>query len=186
MWRRRIAGIAAAMAALIILSAGPASAKFSVNTAGCAGKATITGKNGKTYVVKASASKATIPREGSVAWQGSTKRVVKDHSGSIGIKIGPLTFKIDSWGSPNQNGDKTASGTRDMPSALKWAPPGKYLLTGSHAGKGGKCVGSITLTVEGSPFSTASGLGVVGGTVVFGLMTVAAGIARKPRLKARH
>ena len=179
MWGRRIALTVAAAAALVVAGGWPALATFTENTAGCQGSATITGGDGKTYTVNAADATATVPREGTVSWRGSTTKVVKNHSGYIAIKIGPATFDINTWGSPNKKGSTSKAGTREMPKELKWAPPGEYLVTGAHAGKGGKCAGSILITVQGSPFSTAGGIVALAGTVVFALLTALSGLAKK-------
>ena len=182
MWGRRIAVTTLAGAALVVAGSWPALATFTVNTAGCSGSATIAGTDGKTYKVNAAKASADVPREGTVTWQGGTSKVVKNHSGSISIKIGPASIPIDSWASPNKKGSTSASGTREMPSALKWVPPGEYLVTGGHAGKGGRCSGSIVLNVQGSAFSTPGGIVALAGTVVFAALTLLAGLAKKAGL----
>jgi hypothetical protein len=163
----------------LVLSAGVAQATFSSNEIGCAGRATITSPDGGTVTVRATDAKATVPRQGSVAWQGSTKQVSKDHQGSIVVKIGPGSVPVADWGDPNDKGEKSKRGRRPMPVGFAEIPPGVYIVSGEHSGDTGSCSGQIEITIEGDGGAPWKPIALTG-TGLFAAATLAAGIARKP------
>ncbi len=160
----------------------PAGAVFDDNTVGCAGHATITGNDAKTYEADANDSTIKVPQEGTVAWQGSVQTITHDHAGEITVSVGPFDFTVDSWGpSKNDSNEPSKSGTRDMPSAIKNLPPGSYEISGHHKGNEGGCSGHATIEVQGSILGNAAGAVSVAGTVVTGLALGFAGVAKGRR-----
>ncbi|MGH2808990.1 MAG: hypothetical protein ACRDKT_17135 [Actinomycetota bacterium] len=158
---------------------GTAQARFTQNEIGCAGRATITSPGGGRVTVRATDTTATVPRQGSVAWQGSTKQVSKNHSGSITVRIGPGNVPVADWGDPNDKGQTKKAGTRPMPAAFADVPPGIYLVSGKHTGDTGSCAGEIEVTITGDGSAPWKPIALTG-TGLFAAATLAAGIARKP------
>lgn len=155
---RRVITASVGSLVVALLLASPASARiFPPNTAGCSGSATITAKDGTVYKVDSSMITAKVPRDGTAMWQGSTKAVVTDHKGGLGIDLKVFKITPYKWGAQNAEKVKSKSGTVTLPSAVKLIPPGKYTLTGTHAGKGGSCSGDLILDVQGGWASSPAG-----------------------------
>lgn len=177
---RRLLLVAVAAAAGLLALAPPAAAEFTQNTIGCQGRATVRGDDGKTYAIDARAETVEAPREGTANYAGAITTVTHDHSGVVRLKLGPLNITLGSWGpSENDRNENAKAGVKEIPSAVKWVPPGKYEVSGYHKGKEGRCAGKVTVELEGSPLGTPVGAGVAAGTVLTGLGLVASGMARK-------
>jgi hypothetical protein len=185
---RRLGGTVAsgAVAVLVVLASGapPAGAELTVNEVGCAGSAVITPDDGGAPVtVDAEDDTVVLPAgAGDATYEGSVETVTHDHSGKIAVAVGPASIEIGSWSSPNEGGEPSASGTKELPSALEQVPPGKYEVTGHHEGTEGRCEGRLTVEVGGSILSTpASAVSL--GLGVLGLLVLALGlIGGKPVL----
>jgi hypothetical protein len=171
---------ALAVGSFVLLTPRPAGAVVG-GTLNCSGHATITDNNGKTYEVDAKDTKATVPREGSARYIGSTSPISHNHAGYIKVELGPFAPKIYTWSGANAGNKPSSSGVRQLPARMKDLPPGEYLLKGAHSGRDGACSGHITLVVAGSPLSNPVGIAGVAGTIVFGLGTLAAGLGKAGR-----
>ena len=177
---RRLLLVAAAAAVGLLVCAQPVAAEFTENTVGCQGRATVRGKDGKTYLVDARDKTVKAPREGTANWAGAVTTTTHDHSGVVRLKLGPLNITLGKWGpSKNANNENAKAGVKDIPEAVKWVPPGKYEVNGHHQGKEGRCAGKVTVELEGNPLGTPVGAGVAAGTVLTGLGLVVSGMARK-------
>ncbi len=165
--------------AAVVWLAAPAGATFTSNTVGCAGSATITAKNGKSYQINANDAEVKVPKDGSAAWDGSTTTVTHDHSGSVQLAIAFWDFTIGRWGPSRNAGNESArKGTKEIPSFVAQAPPGKYVVSGRHQGAEGGCSGRVTVEIEGSIISNPAGVVSLAGT-----LASAAGLAVAARAK---
>jgi hypothetical protein len=135
----------------------------------CDGSVTI---GGSTYgpANDTPANPIVVPDEPGLTaqWQGSTGVVIKDHSGSVGIQVGPFTIAPADWrwSGPNEEEATSASGTTSIDEAKALLPldiVGVYEVRGTHAGDGGACEGMALVRVEGNPLSTAPGAGAAVG-----------------------
>ncbi len=106
-----------------------------------------------------------------------------DHSGSLDLKLGPLSVNLGRWGpTANDQNLSTRDGLRDIPAIVRQFPSVKWKLTGHHEGTEGQCQGELTVEVEGSAASTAAA-GVAG---LAGTAAAAAGLLQATRPKARY
>jgi hypothetical protein len=177
--KKQVPAVLVMASGFVIALGGIAHATFSQNDIGCAGRATIVSEDGERVTVLATDAEATVPRTGNVNWQGATRQVSKNHSGSIVIKIGPGSVPVADWGDPNDKGERRKAGRRPMPVGFADAPPGIYIVSGRHTGDSGTCAGSIQVTIEGDGSAPWKPIALAG-TALFGAATLAAGIARKP------
>jgi hypothetical protein len=114
-----------------------------------------------------------------VAWTGSVGKLAKTYNGKIALDLGLFKFSPSSWtfkGGPQR--DLASSGTEVIPSVIKYIPPGKYKVSGIRNGDGSICKGYATLVLEGSPFSSPTGIGVVVVTALSLLGLLRSGVAR--------
>ena len=177
-FRRRVFAVTFIGLTALLLQARPAHATFTENEIGCRASAIIRDEDGKTTRVNAQDAKATLPREGTVRWTGSTAEPVHNHSGEIGLDLGLDTVPIESWGSANNKDETAKSDREEIPAVLKYLPPGKYLIAGSHSGDEGSCAGEIEVTLEGGTIDTVWKVGGVALTVLMGLGLISAGRPR--------
>ena len=185
---RRLAG-PALVAVLLCGIAAPAAAEFSENTIGCAGSAVITSDDGETYEVDAEDETVEVPRDGEAAWEGSISTVTHNHSGEVVLEVGPFgEVPLGDWG-PSENADdeSSASGVKELPAILEQVPAGSYDVSGFHEGDEGRCAGSVTVEIDGSPFDTPLGIAnavltILTGILLVGSMRAAAG---KPAFRGR-
>lgn len=176
---RRLLTGAAAAGVLLFGVATPAAAEFTENRIGCQGHATVR-DGSKTYEVDARDKEVKAPREGTAAYAGSITTTTHDHSGVVRLKLGPFNITLGLWGpSENANNENSSAGTKEIPDAVKFVPPGKYEVSGYHQGKEGRCAGKVTIELEGSPLSTPAGAAAAVGTLVTGAGLVLSGMTRK-------
>jgi hypothetical protein len=164
---------------VVLMMAGPA---FGSVTGGCNGTATI---GGQTYspANDTAANPVVIPDEENVNihYVGTTRKVIKQHSGYIAVVVGPGSVKVAEWGHPNRGGSKRAEGDYPLDAAYSRLLPfdlvGLYEIEGAHAGKGGRCDGNAMVLIEGNPLTTIPGATAAGLTVVtaIGMGLAAAG-----------
>jgi hypothetical protein len=176
-------GATAAIAAILLLTADPAGAILTNDKVVCTGSAIITDDDGKQYPVDAADSKATVPKNGTAAWQGSVSPPTHNHTGEVVLEL-PLTdIELGAWGpSPNTGNEPSRTGTKNIPSAVEQLPPGEYVVSGFHRGDEGGCTGTVTVVIEGGILSTPAGIVSVVGTVLtgglLGLASMAKGAVR--------
>lgn len=155
-----------AVAAGALLAAAPAGAVLTTNTAGCAGQATITGKDGSTAQVNANDTTVKIPREGSAAYQGSVPAPPQQsYSGSVSVNVGGLSIKLGDWGG-GQSMKNASAGTKDIPGAFQQALPGTYRVEGSHQQDGKSCSGYVDVEISGGLLSNPIGIVVAAGSLL--------------------
>lgn len=174
---RRSAALAAGLVAAgwTLAVAGPASANVS---GPCDGRVTI---DGVTYTPAndTPGDPIVVPADARTAeWEGTTGVPITDHTGRLGVVIGPGSVQIASWGGENADLETSAAGAYDVGDARGELPVdlvGLYELTGMHSGSGGTCAGSAMVLIEGSPLTTPAGAGAAAVTVLSLLGLAAAG-----------
>ena len=111
-------------------------------------------------------------------WEGSTATPITDHSGEVGIVIGPSTVVLEDWSGENAEEDTGAGGSYSVDDAKDFLPfelVGLYELSAIHSGEGGTCQGSAMLLIEGNPLTTPVGGAAVAGTLIAAVGVIAAG-----------
>lgn len=159
--------------------AAPASADVS---GPCDGKVTI---DGVTYTPAndTAADPIVVPADAATAeWEGTTGVAITDHTGRLGVVVGPGSVPIASWSGENADLETSASGVYDIGDARAELPVdlvGLYELTGTHSGSGGTCTGTAMVRIEGTPLTTPVGAAAAAVTLLslIGLGLVGAGAA---------
>jgi hypothetical protein len=190
---RNLLGVSAASALAggwLALTAAPAAADLTIDTAQCRGSADITGDNGTSAHATESTNKFTIPPSGQYSAAGSIYGGVeqpqkRSFSGFVAVDFPPpfgsLAPKFWSWsgsGTGTTNKEPLV-GHYEIPTAV---PAGIPLpVIAEHFEKGVKvCEYHGTVKVEGaSPMTSPVGIGLALATLVTGTGTVLAG---RPRL----
>jgi hypothetical protein len=172
------------MVALPLALAAPASAKITEGP--CDGSVTI---QGVTYTPAndTPGNPAVIPNESGVIvdYTGNTGGVViKDHSGSISIHVGPIPIEVATWA--GENADELVEKTDTYPldqayEALPFDVVGIYRVSGEHSGEGGACAGFAYVRIEGNPITTVPGAAATAVTVAAAGGVVGAAFAKKPK-----
>ncbi|MFP5332930.1 MAG: hypothetical protein ACLGHX_11305 [Acidimicrobiia bacterium] len=175
---RRVVVIAVTVGASMILTL-PAVA---VVTGPCDGSVTV---GGVTYGPENDTPDDPIvvpaDRAGVVAdWEGTTGVPITDHSGAVGIVVGPVTVEIADWSGENADQETRASGMYDLGSLPGFVSnlTGLYEVSGTHSGTGGSCAGSVMVLLEGNPLSSPVGAASAGGALLAAIGTVLAGRGR--------
>lgn len=167
--------------AAMVATASPAAAELTTNELGCAGRATISGGDGDPVEVTSEDAEVTVPREGTIAWEGSIEEVTHNHFGEVVLEVGMINVPVGDWGPSENSADvASASGSTDIPGVLAQVPPGRYVVSGFHQGDEGRCAGTVIVEIGGSPLSTPLGLVAVAGTFVSALGLLFAAVARGP------
>lgn len=179
-WGRLVAGMLLALAAIGAV-ASPAAAVLTSNDVGCEASADITAADGRTVSIDAEDAEATVPTDGTAAWQGSLATATHDHAGEVRLEVGPWwDVELGRWGpSANAAGETSADGTLELASYLGEVPAGRYKMTGFHQGVEGGCAGEMTVEIEGTPFSNIAGISGLVGTGFFGALLLVSALARK-------
>jgi hypothetical protein len=179
-WRRATRGLLVVlMATALMLTARSAYAAVS---GPCDGSVTIDGVR-YTSANDSPSNPIIIPDKlGLVAsWEGSTTTPITDHTGDIGVVVGPATIVLETWGGPNAEKATSSSGDYSVDEARAQLPVdlvGLYELTGHHVGTGGACQGSVMILIEGNPLATPAGAGAGVGTLLAATGVVLAGRRR--------
>jgi hypothetical protein len=180
----RAMGVFAAVGTVLFIGASPAGA-VTVNGP-CSGTATI---NGKQYTTanKDDASLShpmTLPKTGTVTYEGTTGAVTKPEHGHLSVVVGPAEVSIYSWRSSNTGNKTTDTGTKSLTSASKKLPgiAGIYELKGYHYNNGALyCSGSGYIKFTDSPLTTPLGIVAVAGTAVAALVVLIAALGKGVR-----
>ncbi|MEX2279276.1 MAG: hypothetical protein WEA76_04215 [Acidimicrobiia bacterium] len=174
--RFRQVKIILALAAFPLLAAMPALGSV---TPPCNGSVTI---GGATYGPDndTAGNPIVIPadKSGVVAvWTATTGTPITDHSGSVGIVVGPSTVELASWNGENADLETTVEGDFSLASAPSFLQSltGLYEVTATHSGNGGSCDGSVMVKLEGNAATTPVGAASIGGTVAAALGLAFAG-----------
>jgi hypothetical protein len=145
--------VAGAGGALLVLgSASLAGAEIS-GTNGC--EATGTWREGGFTVDAATATGViTIPRSDTVDWEASVAAPPGPYSGSIWVELPPPfgQTEIDSWSGDSQTTSNSGTEEYDLPALV---PAGvEIIVGGEHTDQNGTCTGSVTVEIDGGPFSS--------------------------------
>ena len=175
--RTLVAGIA--ITGLVMITG----AALAVSVGPCNGSVQI---DGVTYTPEndSAANPIVVPdKDGLVAaWTGTTDVVIKNHSGSVGVVVGPGTIVLATWDGENADDEVGSSGDYNVDEARDLLPfdvVGLYELSASHSGDGGTCSGSAMVLIEGNPLQTPVGAGAAGGAALAFVGLVAAGRGTK-------
>ncbi len=149
-------------------------------TGPCDGQVTI---DGVTYTTANDTADAPIvvPADAeTAAWEGRTDGPITDYTGELRVVVGPGSVRIADWAGENADLQTSDEGDYAIDEARDQLPVdlvGLYEVTGSHAGEGGTCDGSVMVRVEGSPLTTPLGAGAaaVGLLSLVGLAAAGAG-----------
>jgi hypothetical protein len=176
---RHVLHLAALALATVLLTALPSSAWV---TGGCNGKIVV---GGTTYTPAndTPANPVVLPNEEGLTlyYVGTSRKVIKDHSGFIAVVVGPGSVQAVEWSNPNRGGSKRDEGDYELDAAFSRLLPfdlvGLYEIEGQHVGKGGRCDGRAMVKIEGNPLTTVPGAVAAGLTVVaaIGMGVAAAG-----------
>ena len=96
----------------------------------------------------------TIPRSDTVDWQGSVTAPPGTYSGSVWVELPPPfgQVEVDSWSGDSQTTSNSGSREYDLPSLV---PAGvEIVVGGEHTDDNGSCSGSVTVEIDGGPFSS--------------------------------
>ena len=151
----RIMRWAAAAGAGVLLVAGSASlagAEIS-GTNGCQASGTWR-EAGLTVDAATATGVITIPRSDTVDWQASVAAPPGPYSGSVWVELPPPfgRVEIDSWSGDSQTTSNSGSYDYDLPSLV---PAGvEIVVAGDHADANGSCSGSVSVQIDGGPFSS--------------------------------
>lgn len=179
-WRPVTRGILVALvAAALMLTVRPAYAAVS---GPCDGSVTIDGVR-YTSANDSPSNPIVIPDEPDLvaSWEGSTTTPITDHTGDIGVVVGPATVVLETWGGPNAEESTSSSGDYSVDEARAQLPVdlvGLYEVTAHHAGTGGACEGSVMILIEGNPLTTPAGAGAGAGTLLAAVGVTLAGRRR--------
>lgn len=102
-------------------------------------------------------------------WEGSTDVPITNHTGKIGVVLGPTTINIEEWGGENSDLETESSDSYAIDDARDVLPinlVGLYEVSGFHNGDGGNCDGSVMILLEGNPLTTPVGGGSAAGAVL--------------------
>jgi hypothetical protein len=91
-----------------------------------------------------------VDPKGTVSYSGRSASLITNHSWQI--KLDGITVK--SGGSPNATGKTVNQGTVKVKDYLPFKVTGLFYVSGSIAGTGGSCAGSVWIKVTGSPAGT--------------------------------
>lgn len=160
----------------VLLTAGAAAA---ISVGPCDGSVKI---DGTTYTPEndSPANPIVIPdKEGLVAeWAGSTDGVIKNHTGDVGVVVGPGTINLATWDGENANDEVESKGDYNVDDARDLLPfdvVGLYELRAAHSGDGGSCSATAMILIEGNPLSTPAGQAAAAGAGISFVGLVLAG-----------
>jgi hypothetical protein len=139
-------------AALLLGSASLVGAEIS-GTNGCQASGTWR-EGGFTVDAATAVGVITIPRSDTVDWQGSVAAPPGTYSGSVWVELPPPfgQVEVDSWSGDSQTTSNSGSHEYDLPSLV---PAGvEIVVGGEHTDVNGSCSGSVTVEIDGGPFSS--------------------------------
>jgi hypothetical protein len=171
-WKRWC--IAGAGGALLLLAwATPTTAELS-GTNGC--QASGTWVEGGFTVDATTTEVIIVPRADTVQWQGSVAAPPGPYTGSVWVELPPPfgRVEIDSWSGDSQTTSNSGAHEYELPSLV---PAGVDIVVGGeHNDQNGTCSGSVTVQIDGGPFSSPL-------TAVSLAVTAAAGVGMAALLR---
>jgi len=96
----------------------------------------------------------TVPRSDTVSWEGSVAAPPGEYSGSVWVELPPPfgQVEIDSWSGNSQTTSNRGVYEYDLPALV---PAGvEFVVGGEHTDANGSCSGSVTMEIDGGPFSS--------------------------------
>ena len=96
----------------------------------------------------------TVPRTDTVDWNASVAAPPGPYSGSVWVELPPPfgQVEIDSWSGDSERISNSGSHDYDLPSLV---PAGVDIVVGGeHTDQNGTCSGSVTVQIDGGPFSS--------------------------------
>lgn len=110
-----------------------------------------------------------IPRADTVDWEASVAAPPGSYRGSVWVELPPPfgQIEIDSWSGDSQTTSNSGSHEYDLPSTV---PAGVDIVVGGeHIDQNGTCSGTVTVQLDGGPFSSPLTAISLAGTAVTGL-----------------
>lgn len=167
----------------------PALAGLTTDAASCQGEVVVTGDDGTEVTITQDTDRATVDPTGTYSGTGSIYggkgKKERSFSGSVKIDLpaplpdyGPGSWTWSSDASKTYATTTPKTGDYDLPD---FVPRGFYVpLVATHAEEGTTvCAYEGEIKLAGSFTDSPISLGAVAGTLLFGVMTTVAGIARK-------
>lgn len=152
---------------LVLGSATLAGAEIS-GTNGCQASGTWV-DGGFTVDAATATGVITVPRSDTVEWQASVSAPPGPYSGSVWVELPPPfgEAEIDSWSGDSQTTSNSGVHEYDLPSLV---PAGvDIVVSGEHTDQNGTCSGSVTVQIDGGPFSSPLAAVSLAGTAITGL-----------------
>jgi hypothetical protein len=178
--------LAAAAAAVVLLTAAPAGAVLAPNPLGCGASASVQSGRGKSQFVDAGDGEVRLPRQGDVYWTGSVATPAHHETGEVSLRLGFWSVSVGHWGaSANPTNQVMRQGATVLPTFLRYVPPGRYRVEGVHRATEGRCSGALTVVVAGSGFTTVAAAAATLLAVPFGLGLYRSGRRRPGRRRGR-
>jgi hypothetical protein len=181
--------VALGLGASILALASPAGADLTTDSADCRGEVVVTGDAGTNTTITQSSTQVTVDAQGSYSGTGSVfgggEGEERSYAGAVKIDLpapfpdyGPAQWAWSNDASKKYASEDPKSGSYDLPS---FVPRGFYVpLIGTHAENGDTvCVFEGEVKVSGSFTDSPISIGAAVGTLIFGGMATAAGLARK-------
>jgi hypothetical protein len=183
------AGLLIALGAAAVAIAGPAYAELTTDSADCQGEVVITGDDGTDTTLTQDTEKVTVDAVGSYSGTGSINGgqggEERSYSGALKIDLpapvpdyGPGSWSWSDDASSTYATTNPKKGDYDLPS---YVPRGFYVpLVATHDEEGKTvCVFEGEIKVAGDFTDSPISIGAAVATVVFGILTTMAGVARK-------
>ena len=171
-WVRLLTPIAA-MGLVLVASSGRAAAHLESDN-GCQGSGSFLNSGLQIDAEAVAKQVIEIPREDTVAWQGSVAAPPGEYFGAIMVDLPPPfgTVQIDDWGGDSDTTSNAGTKDYDLPSMV---PAGvEFQILGEHSDENGSCRGYVNVQIKGGPFdSPAAAISLVG-TAVTGAGAAAA------------
>ncbi len=103
-------------------------------------------------------------------WTGETTQgPIKNHTGSVGIVVGPGSIVLAEWAGENADDETTSNGNYSIDEARDTLPVsvvGLYEVEARHSGDEGSCDGRVMVLIEGNPLTTPAGATAGVGTLL--------------------
>ncbi len=176
--RWTVAGVTGGVVTMALLGLVPGAAPVGAEIEGDQGcQATVWFRDADVVVDAASVGAdevVTVRRSDTVDWQASVDAPPGDYEGSVWVDLPPPLgrVEIDSWSGSSETMSNTGTEEYDLPKAV---PAGvQFTVSGEHRDDQGTCTGTVTLAIDGSPWSSPVTWAGLGATAAAGVGLVAA------------
>ena len=153
--------------ALLVLGSASLAGAEITGTNGCQATGTWR-EEGITVDAATAEGVVTIPRSDTVDWQGSVAAAPGAYRGSVWVELPPPfgRFEIDTWSGNSETTSNSGSEEYDLPALV---PSGvEFVVAGEHTDQNGSCSGSVTVQIDGGPFSSPLTAVSLAGTAITG------------------